>query len=136
MIGRVVSVKSLNTATVLVERTVKHPLYKKTYMQSKKYLVDTSNIEIELGAIVNFVGCKPISKNKHWKITKVLGRSFAEIAEAHLKEGAEGAISEVMPEEKEVNRVEGIGSSEEVKQPEEKKETKKRVRKEKLTTKP
>ncbi len=100
MIGRVVSTKLKNTVTVLVSRVVKHPLYKKTYVQSKKYLVDDS-IGVKLGDIVDFINCKPISKNKRWKITKVLGRNFAEIAEEHMKEIVEEAIAEVMPVKKE-----------------------------------
>ena len=99
MIGRVVSIKLLKTVTVLVERVARHPLYKKTYVQSKKYLVNDS-IGVEIGDIVDFVSCKPISKNKHWKITKVLGKNVAKIAEADLKKKAEEVISQVMPEEK------------------------------------
>lgn len=97
MIGRVVSTKLKNTATVLVERTATHPLYKKTYIQSKKYLVDNS-IGVKLGDIVDFVNCKPISKRKSWKIIKILGKNFAAIAESELKKGAEAIISEVMPQ--------------------------------------
>ena len=97
MIGRVISVKLKNTATVLVERTARHPLYKKSYKQSKKYLVGVET-DVKEGDIVNFINCKPISKNKHWKITKVLGRSIAEIAEENLKKHAAEVISEVMPQ--------------------------------------
>ncbi len=107
MKGRVVSTKMKNTATVLVERTAMHPLYKKTYKQGKKYLVDTL-IEVKVGDIVDFIICKPVSKNKHWRITKILGKSFAEIAESHLKKEAESIIAEVMPEakkEEEVNQL-------------------------------
>lgn len=100
MVGRVVSIKNKNTATVLVERLAKHPLYRKTYKQSKKYLVD-DQLGVKLGDIVDFTNCKPISKRKSFKITKVLGKNFSEIAEEHLKEKAEAAISEVMPKEKE-----------------------------------
>lgn len=96
MIGRVVSNKLKNTATILVERAAKHPLYKKTYIQSKKYLVD-DQLAVKVGDIVDFINCKPISKNKRWKIVSVLGRDFAEIAEEHMKEKAEQAIAEVMP---------------------------------------
>lgn len=103
MIGRVVSVKSLKTVTVLEERLVKHPLYKKTYKQSKKYLVDDS-VGVKLGDIVEFIACKPISKNKHWKVTKVLGKNFAAIAEDELKKEAEEIIAEIMPEEKEESK--------------------------------
>jgi len=100
MIGRVVSTKTKNTATVLVERTAMHPLYKKTYVQSKKYLVDDS-IGVKIGDIVDFVNCRPISKRKSWTVTKVLGKNFAEIAEAQLKKEAEKVIAEVMPEKQE-----------------------------------
>ena len=106
MTGRVVSTKLKNSATVLVERMAMHPLYKKTYVRSKRFLVDDS-IGVKMGDIVDIIKCRPISKNKHWKITKVLGRNFAEIAEEKLKKEAEGVIAEavpagrqVMPEEK------------------------------------
>lgn len=99
MTGRVVSTKLKNTVTVLVERVARHPLYKKTYIQSKKFLVD-DQIGVKEGDIVDIVKCRPISKNKHWKVTKVLGRSLAEIAEEQMKEKAEQAIAEVMPDEK------------------------------------
>lgn len=99
MIGRVISVKSQNTVTVLASRVATHPLYKKTYTQSKKYLVD-SRVEVKDGDIVEFISCKPVSKRKAFKINKVLGRSLKEIAEQHLKEKAQEAIAEVMPEKK------------------------------------
>ena len=97
MIGRVISTKMKNTATVLVERTATHPLYKKTYARSKKYLVADS-IGVKMGDVVDFIKCKPVSRRKHWKVVKVLGKSFAEIAEGELKKEAEEIISEVMPE--------------------------------------
>ena len=100
MIGTVVSTKMKNTATILVERLAMHHLYKKTYVQSRKFLVDDP-YEVRLGDIVEVIKVRPISKNKHWKIIKVLGKNLAEIAEAEMKEKAAAAISEVMPEEKE-----------------------------------
>lgn len=100
MIGRVISTKTKNTATILVEREATHPLYKKTFSRSKKYLVD-DQLGVKEGDIVEVIKSKPISKNKHWRIVKVLGKNLAEIAEQHLKEKAEEAIAEVMPEEKE-----------------------------------
>lgn len=99
MIGRVISTKSPKTVTVLVESVTKHPLYKKNYVQTKKYLAHDS-IGVKLGDIVDFINCKPISKRKSFLVTKVLGKNFAEIAEGELKKKAEEAISEVMPAEK------------------------------------
>lgn len=99
MIGRVISTKLRNTATVLIERTSKHPLYKKTYIQSKKYLTDDP-IGVKDGDIVEIINCKPVSKNKNWKIVKVVGQNFAEIVEAQQKQAAEEIIAEVMPADK------------------------------------
>jgi len=99
MIGRVVSTKTKNTATVLVERVVKHPLYKKTYVQTKRYLAE-AGAEIKDGDMVEMIKIRPVSKNKHWKILKVVGRDLEAITEEKLKEAAEQVIAEVMPEEK------------------------------------
>lgn len=100
MIGRVVSTKMKNTATVLVERVAKHPLYKKTYIQTKRYLVD-AEVVVKDGDMVEIIKVRPISKNKHWKINRVVGRNLAEITEEKLKAQAEEVIAQVMPEEKE-----------------------------------
>jgi len=99
MIGRVVSTKMNKTVTVLVERVARHPLYKKTFARSKKYLVDAPE-DIKDGDIVEVVKVRPISKNKHWKVVKIVGKNLLEIVEAKQKEAAEEAIAEIMPEEK------------------------------------
>ena len=100
MIGRVVLTKTNKTVVVLVERVANHPLYKKTYSQTKKYLVD-AEANIKEGDIVEIVKVKPISKNKHWKVAKVVGKNLEEITASTLKAQAEKTIAEVMPEEKE-----------------------------------
>ncbi len=99
MIGRIVSNKSLKTATVLVESTKTHPLYKKRSKSSKKYLVDDP-FAVKLGDIVEFIKVAPISKRKHWRITKIVGQDMVALAEQHLKNKAQEAIAEVLPEEK------------------------------------
>lgn len=96
MVGRVVSTKSKGTVTVLVDRRVTHPLYKKVYLRTKKYLVDDA-IGVKDGDIVNIEKCKPVSKRKHWKVTKVLGANLAEIVEAEQKVKAAEEIAQVMP---------------------------------------
>lgn len=100
MIGRVVSIKMNNTAVVLVTGTKKHPLYKKTYTHSKKFLADDL-LKTKLGDIVEIVETKPISKRKFWKVSKVVGRDITEIVEEELKEQAAEDIAEVLPEEEE-----------------------------------
>lgn len=98
MIGRVVSTKMQKTAVVLIDSRKTHPLYKKSYVWSKKYLAH-DELGVKLGDIVEIVKIRPISKRKHWNVTKVVGSDFVAIATEHLKEGAEEAIAEVLPEE-------------------------------------
>ena len=104
MIGRVVSVKMQKTAVVLIERRKTHPLYKKSYLRSKKYLVD-DEIGVKLGDVVEIEKIRPISKRKHWKIVKVLGTDIVSLGKEALKEGASEAIAEVLPEEVESSDV-------------------------------
>lgn len=87
------------TVTVLVDRVAKHPLYRKTFLRSKRYLADAPG-DIKDGDIVEIAKVRPISKNKHWKVVKVVGKNLLEIVEAREKEAAEEAIAQVMPEEK------------------------------------
>ncbi len=68
--GVVENIKNTGTASVLVERVVVHPLYKKRLKRMKKYLVG-DDFGAEVGDIVHFVATKPISKMKKWKIVKV-----------------------------------------------------------------
>jgi len=113
MTGRVVSIKMQKTAVVLIERTAMDPLYKKTFKRSKKYLVDDP-IGVKDGDMVEIIKVSPVSKNKHWRITKVVGKNLAEIAEEKLKAQAEEIISEVMPEEKEEIKSESENSEKKV----------------------
>lgn len=104
MKGLVVSTKQKNTATVLVTGSKTHPLYRKTFVSSKKYLAQ-DDLGVAVGQIVEIVPIKPISKRKVWKITKVLGRDIESIVSEELKEAAEDVIEEVLPIEK-ANEVE------------------------------
>lgn len=64
--GRVTSDKQDKTVTVLVERRVMHPLYKKFIRRSKKYAAhDEANLAKE-GDLVSIEECRPISKRKTW----------------------------------------------------------------------
>ncbi|MBI3485749.1 30S ribosomal protein S17 [Candidatus Daviesbacteria bacterium] len=97
MVGRVVSTKMKKSAVVLVESNKKHPLYGKIFLRTKKYLVDDPK-GVKNGDVVEFIKVRPISKNKHWQISKVLGTDEVALGTALMKEKAEQAISEVLPE--------------------------------------
>lgn len=99
MIGRITSNKQIKTATVLVERTKTDRLYHKSYTRGKKYSVD-DQIGVKIGDLVEIVKVAPVSKTKHWRIVKVVGRNIEEVVSEQLQQAAEELVAEVMPEEK------------------------------------
>lgn len=68
--GKVTSDKMDKTITVLVERKVKHPLYGKIMVRSKKYHAHDENNEFHLGDLVTIKECRPLSKTKAWSVVK------------------------------------------------------------------
>lgn len=66
--GVVVSDKMKNTIVVLVERYKKHPLYGKYRKISKRYKAHDEKNEYKVGDKVFIEECKPISKDKHFKV--------------------------------------------------------------------
>lgn len=72
LVGRVVSDKMEKTVTVLVERRVKHPLYGKVIMRSKKYHAHVEGLVANEGDLVEIEECRPISRTKAWKVTQVV----------------------------------------------------------------
>ncbi len=75
VIGRVVSNKMDKTASVLVERLVKHPVYGKYVKRSTKFLVHDENNQCQEGDVVSITSCRPISKNKTFRLVEVLEAS-------------------------------------------------------------
>ena len=73
--GRVTSDKTDKTITVLVERRVMHPLYKKFIRRSKKYAAhDEANLCKE-GDVVRVTETRPLSKTKTWRVVEIVSRS-------------------------------------------------------------
>lgn len=66
--GTIVSDKMDKTAVVLVSRYIKHPKYKKYIHFTKKYKVHDENNEYKIGDKVIIQECRPISKDKRFKI--------------------------------------------------------------------
>jgi small subunit ribosomal protein S17 len=73
--GRVVSDKMQRTVTVLIERRVKHPLYDKVIIRSRKYHADVDTGAAAEGDLVEIEECAPISKTKAWRVTRVLEKA-------------------------------------------------------------
>jgi len=66
--GVVVSDKADKTITVLVERRVMHPVYKKIIRRSKKYAAHDEDNRHKVGDKVRIEECRPISKSKSWRV--------------------------------------------------------------------
>ena len=76
LIGRVVSDKMDKTVTVLVERKVKHPMYGKVMVRSKKYHAHNEGNTAKAGDLVEIVETRPVSRTKTWAVTSVLEKAI------------------------------------------------------------
>ena len=74
--GKVVSNKMDKTVSVMVERQVKHPLYKKYIRLSTKLLAHDEANECGEGDMVTIEECRPLSKHKSWRLLKVVEKSL------------------------------------------------------------
>jgi len=72
LVGKVVSNKMDKTVTVLVERKVKHPIYGKYVVQSKKYHAHDESNTYNEGDLVEIQETRPISKTKAWTVSKLI----------------------------------------------------------------
>ncbi len=66
--GVVVKDKADKTVTVLIERRVMHPLYKKIIKRSKKYRAHDEDNRCKVGDQVRIEECRPIAKSKSWRV--------------------------------------------------------------------
>lgn len=100
MKGLVIAAKLPKTVVVSVERRKIHPLYGKSFTRSKKYLVH-DEIGVHEGDVVEIRPSRPISKNKHFIVAKVVGKNLEILIETELKERAAEEIAEVLPDKTE-----------------------------------
>lgn len=73
--GVVVRHSGDKTAVVLVERLVKHPVFKKYVTKRKKFHVHDERNEAAQGDKVEITECRPISKTKSWRLQSVLEKA-------------------------------------------------------------
>jgi small subunit ribosomal protein S17 len=85
-IGLVVSDLMQKTVVVAVERTVRHPKYKKYLRRRTKVKVHDEANQSHDGDRVLIVECRPISRDKRWRVSKILER--AKMTETELKANA------------------------------------------------
>lgn len=73
--GSVVSNGMDKSVVVLVERRVRHKLYGKFIRRRVKYMAHDPANECQVGDIVLIEECRPLSKNKRWRVLDIVQRA-------------------------------------------------------------
>ncbi len=74
-IGMVSSIKMDKTITVSIVENKRHPLYGKVYKVTKKVLAHDENNECKEGDRVEIMSTRPLSKNKHYRLVRIIERA-------------------------------------------------------------
>ena len=70
--GIVVSDRMEKSVVVKVETRTRHPLYKRTIKRTKKYMAHDEEQVSKVGDMVRIIECKPISRQKRWRLLEVV----------------------------------------------------------------
>jgi len=73
--GRVVSDKMDKTVVVAIVDSVKHPLYKKIIKRTIRLKAHDENNECGIGDAVEIMETRPLSKDKHWRVTRIIEKA-------------------------------------------------------------
>lgn len=71
-VGKVVSAKMNKTIAVEIERRLKHPIYKKYFKKTTKFLAHDENNTANEGDIVKIVETRPLSARKRWRLVEII----------------------------------------------------------------
>ena len=73
--GRVVSDKMEKTVVVAVESRVRHPLYGRIVRRTKKYKAHDEENQYHVGDTVEIMETRPLSKDKTWRVTRLIEKA-------------------------------------------------------------
>ena len=74
-IGVVSSNKMDKSITVAVKWKEKHPIYGKFVNKTKKYHAHDENNECGIGDTVKVMECRPLSKDKRWRLVEIIKKA-------------------------------------------------------------
>lgn len=74
-LGYVVADKMDKTVAVAIERKVAHPIYKKYFKKSKKFLAHDEKRECGVGDLVRIMETRPLSKRKRWRVIEIVEKA-------------------------------------------------------------
>ncbi len=73
--GVVVSNKMDKSIVVKIERRVKHPIYKKYFKITKKFMAHDEKNESNVGDVVKIMEVRPLSKRKKWNLVEIIEKA-------------------------------------------------------------
>ena len=94
IVGVVTSDRMQKSVVVTVERIVKHPLYKKIMRRRTKVMAHNENDEARLGDRVELVETRPLSRNKSWRVARILVKAPAPVESIDLQAPVEESAPE------------------------------------------
>lgn len=71
-VGKVVSNKMNKSITVAIERRLKHPIYKKYFKKTTKFMAHDEKNEASIGDIVKIMETRPLSSRKRWRLVEIV----------------------------------------------------------------
>lgn len=74
-VGTVVSSAMDKTVTVTVAKTTVHPLYHRQIRRTTKFAAHDEKNECRVGDQVMIVSCRPLSKRKRWRVSRIIQRA-------------------------------------------------------------
>lgn len=74
-IGKVVSNQMDKSIVVAVERLVKHPLYRKYFKKTSKFMAHDKENQCQIGDIVKIMETRPLSKMKRWRLVEIIEKA-------------------------------------------------------------
>jgi len=73
-VGEIISDKMDKTVVVAVRREFIHPLYGKRIRKIKKVKAHDEKNRCQVGDVVKIVETRPLSREKHWRVTEIVKR--------------------------------------------------------------
>ena len=92
LVGTVVSDKMQKTIVVRVERLVRHPLYERVIRKAQKFKAHDEEQTAHIGDLVEMEETRPLSKDKRWRLVKVL-RQAPETIQGDVEETVKARAS-------------------------------------------
>ena len=87
-VGVVVSDRMSKTAIVAVERMVKHPAYKRIVRRTSRFFAHDETNQARVGDQVEIVETRPMSKNKRWRVARIIARAAEKAREPEAEAGS------------------------------------------------